>query len=517
MNLSQKTRYWLAMLLTLTFSLSVYAQNITVTGTVIDNTGEPLIGATVMQKGTQHGVATDIDGNFTISVPSKATLQFSYIGYDTKEVPVNGQTRIDVTLENNTTVLDEVVAIGYGTVKKKDLTGAVSSVSGSELAKVPVTSAAAALQGKAAGVNIVSQNGAPGASMNVTVRGGASLTQDTKPLYIVDGFAMSDALQNIDINDIETIDVLKDASSTAIYGARGSNGIIVITTKSAAAGKTKVDYNGYVSFDKLSKKLDMMSNVRDYVGYQYELAELQGKTTTWATGYNDASYDNDDAWYSGIFGAMDERYGLAANPYSIDWQDEAFGGHATTQNHNVSLSTGTEKTRVLLSYNHVNQDGLLANHDYRRNSIRAKINAELWKGVKVDFNSFFYDNMTHGGGSYGHMDYVLLQPINGGTLFTQDEIRNTETSIQFKKLDSNYNLNNPLVQNLASTSGNHTRRFEVNAGITIDFLKYLSWRTQGNYSTSWGKGTTFADERSTGYLADPENTGMTGSIKNSSS
>ncbi len=241
MNFSQKLRYWFVFLLTVTFSLSICAQNISVSGTVVDDTGEPLLGATVMQKGTQHGVATDLDGNFTISVPAKAVLVVSYIGYDNKEVPVNGQTHLDITLSTNATMLDEVVAIGYGTVKKKDLTGAVSSVSGSELAKAPVTSAAAALQGKAAGVNIVSQNGAPGASMNVTVRGGASLTQNTKPLYIVDGFEMSDALANIDINDIETIDVLKDASSTAIYGARGSNGIIVITTKSAAAGKTKVD------------------------------------------------------------------------------------------------------------------------------------------------------------------------------------------------------------------------------------------------------------------------------------
>lgn len=517
MKFSQKTRYWLALLLTITFSVSLYAQNITVSGTVFDDMGEPLLGATVMQKGTSHGTATDLDGKFSISVPSKAILLVSYIGYDTKEVPVNGQTKIDVTLATNSTMLDEVVAIGYGTVRKKDLTGAVSSVSGSELAKAPVTSAAAALQGKAAGVNIVSQNGAPGSKMNVTVRGGASLTQNTKPLYIVDGFEMSDALENIDINDIETIDVLKDASSTAIYGARGSNGIIVITTKSAAAGKTKVDYNGYVSFDKLSKKLDMMQNVRDYVGYQYELAELQGKTTTWATGYNDAEYDNSSEFYTGIFGMMDQRYGAAANPYSVDWQDEAFGGHATTQNHNVSISTGTDKTRVLLSYNHVDQDGLLANHDYRRNSIRAKINAELWKGVKVDFNAFFYDNLTHGGGNYGHMDYVLLQPVNGGTLFTQDQLMNTETSIQYKKLDSNYNLNNPLVQNLASVSSGHTKRFEVNGGVTIDFLKDFSWRTQGNYTTSWGKGTSYADERSTGYLSDPVNTGMQGSINNSNS
>lgn len=515
MNLTQKTRYWLALFITAAFSISAMAQNITVKGNVTDNTGEPLIGATILQKGTKVGTATDIDGNYTITVSPNATLIVSYIGYNPQDVAVKGRKTIDVVLESSATTLDEFVAIGYGVVKKKDLTGAVSSVSGSELVKAPVTSAAAALQGKAAGVNIVSRNGAPGASMNVTVRGGASLTQGTEPLYIVDGFAMSNALQNIDINDIETIDVLKDASSTAIYGARGSNGIIVITTKSASAGKTKVDYNGYVSFDRLSKKLDMMQNVRDYVGYQYELAELQGKTTTWATGYNNAFYENTPEFYGSVFSTIDDLYGAAANPYSVDWQDEAFGGHATTQNHNVSLSTGNEKTRVLLSYNHIGQDGLLANHDYRRNSIRAKINAELWKGVKVDFSSFFYDNKTHGGGQYGHMDYVLLQPINGGTLFSYDQLRDSETSITYKKLDSNYNLNNPMVQNLASTSSNHNRRFEVNAGITIDFLKYFSWRTQGNYQTTWAKGTSFADERSTGYLSDPVNTGMQGSIKNS--
>lgn len=517
MKFCLKTRYLLALLLTVAFAVSINAQNITVNGTVYDDTGEPLLGATVMQKGTAHGTATDLDGNFTLSVPSNATLVFSYIGYDNKEVAVNGQTKLEVTLTTNTTVLDEVVAIGYGTVRKKDLTGAVSSVSGADLAKVPVTSAAAALQGKAAGVNIVSQSGAPGASLNVTVRGGSSITQSTKPLYIVDGFEMSDALQNIDINDIETIDVLKDASSTAIYGSRGSNGIIVITTKSAQAGKTRVEYNGYVSIDKLGKKLDMMQNVSDYVSYQYELSELQGKTQTWATVYDDGYGVDMDDFYTGVYGRIAERYGSAANPYSIDWQDEAFGGHATTQNHNVSVSTGTEKTRVLLTYNHVNQDGLLANHDYRRNSIRAKINAELWKGVKIDLNSFFYDNKTHGGGQYGHMEYVLLQPINGGTLFSYDELRNSETSITYKNLDSYYHLNNPLVQTLASVSENHTRRFEVNGGITIDFLKYFSWRTQGNYTTSWGKSTSFSDENSTSYLSDPENTGMQGSINNSNS
>lgn len=513
MNYSQKLRYWFVFLLTVTFSLSICAQNISVSGTVVDDTGEPLLGATVMQKGTQHGVATDLDGNFTISVPAKAVLVVSYIGYDNKEVPVNGQTHLDITLSTNATMLDEVVAIGYGTVKKKDLTGAVSSVSGSELAKVPVTSAAAALQGKAAGLNIVSQSAAPGAKLNITVRGGTSLTQGTEPLYIVDGFAMSDALSNIDINDIETIDVLKDASATAIYGARGSNGIIVITTKSAAAGKTKVDYNGFVSFDKLSKKLDVMDNALDYVGYQYEFANLQDKLTAYSTVYDNRLGVDSPDFYTGALGRIAERYG---DSYAIDWQDEAFGGHATTQNHNVSISTGTDKLRMLLSYNYTDQDGLLANHDYKRNSLRAKINGELWKNVTFDFSSFYYDNVTHGGGAYSGMKSILLQPINGGTYYTRDELLTSEFTFRdFRGLDSYYDTGNPLVANEASKSEKHNRRFEVTGGINIDFLKHFRWRTAGNYHSTWSKGTSFADKRSSSYVIDQANVGMNGSISNS--
>lgn len=514
MNLSQKTRYWLAMLLTLTFSLSVYAQNITVTGTVIDNTGEPLIGATVMQKGTQHGVATDIDGNFSISVPSKATLQFSYIGYDTKEVPVNGQNRIDVTLENNTTVLDEVVAIGYGTVRKKDLTGAVASVSGSELAKVPVASAAQALAGKAAGVNIVSQSGAPGAGINITVRGGASITQSTKPLYIVDGFPMDDALSNIDINDIETIDVLKDASSTAIYGARGSNGIIVITTKSANEGKTRIDYNGFVSFDVLPKKLDVMSNPLNYANYQYELIALRNNYGLFTQVYdNDFDYANDPSFYTGVYERMNQMYGQGgALDYALDMQEEGFGGSAVTQNHSLSISGGNEKTKYLISYNFIDNDGLLANHDYTRNSVRAKINSELFKGVKLDFSSFFYGSSTHGGGKFDGLDDLIKYPINGGTMLTRDELLNTQTLGIYRTMTSLYSATNQLVQNRAATSTNRARRLELNAGITVDFLKNFTWRTSGNYVTTWGKSTSFAGPEGTGYLLDPLNTGMSGSI-----
>lgn len=514
MKFCQKTRHWLALLLAMTFSVSLYAQNITVSGTVIDDTGEPLLGATVMQKGTTNGTSTDFDGNFTISVPSKATLVFSYIGYDTKEVPVNGQSKINVTLTTNSTMLDEVVAIGYGTVRKKDLTGAVSSVSGAELAKVPVTSAAQALQGKAAGINIVQQSGAPGAGVNVTIRGGASITQSTKPLYIVDGFPMDDALSNIDVNDIETIDVLKDASSTAIYGARGSNGIVVITTKSAAAGKTKIDYNGFVSFDRLSKKLDVMDNALEYVQYQYELAALANNPNIWTTLFDDAADANYGNYMANVYDRMSELYG---DSYALDMQKEGFGGTSLTQNHNISVSGGNEKTKYLISYNYSGNDGLLANHDYKRNTVRAKINSELYKGVKFDFSTFFYNAETHGGGKFDGMDNLLQYPINGGTYYSRDELLNTQTLIGFREVTSSFSAPNQLVQNLAATSEKRERRLELNAGVTIDFLKHFTWRTAGNYVTKWGKSTSFADENSTGYLSDPTGTGVSGSIGNSES
>ncbi len=511
MKLSQKTRYLLTWLLAVTFSLTAYAQDITVTGTVLDETGEPMVGATVMQKGSGNGVSTDIDGNFSIKVPSKSSLIVSYIGYDPKTVAVNGQTKLEITLDGSSTMLEEVVAIGYGTVKKKDLTGAVSSVSGKDIAKVPVANVATALQGKAAGLNIVSQSSAPGAGLNVTVRGGTSITQSTKPLYIVDGFTMDDALTNLDANDIETIDVLKDASATAIYGARGSNGIIVITTKSAAKGKTKVDYNAFFSWEKLSQKLDVMDNARDYTIYQYEMAELQNKTQNWANYYDDRSTPG-PGFYETVYDRINERYG---NSYAEDWQDRVFGGTAFTNNHNVSVSTGNDRLQAMVTYNHNGQDGLLANHDYQRNSLRAKINAQLFPHIKFDFSAFFYNNVVHGGGAYSGMKNVLLQPINGGTLFTHEQLLETETCVNLRGMDSAYDISNPLVQTEASTSEKRSRHFDVNAGVTIDFLKHFTWRTSGNYSTNWGKSTSFADENSTSYLIDPKNTGMNGSIGNS--
>lgn len=498
----------------LTCTSALAQSGITITGTVKDEL-DLLPGVSIQVKGTGNGTISDIDGNFSLTVPNEqSVLTFSYVGYVPQEIRVGSNRNFNITMVADNQTLEEVVVIGYGKVKRKDLTGAISSVSGSDLATVPVMSAAQALQGKAAGVNIVSSSGAPGAGIDITIRGGTSITQSTKPLYIVDGFEMDDALSNININDIESIEILKDASSTAIYGARGSNGIVMITTKSGKKGKTSVTYNAYFSFDRLSNKLDMMSDVEGFVKYQYEMAELQGKTSGWSNVFDNSLGVDSPGFHSGAYDRIHDRY---SGVEGVNWQDEVFGGTALTQNHNVNVSTGSEKTQVLLSYNHNSQDGLLANHNYAKNTIRAKVNSELYKGIRLDMSMMFTNSDRDGGGSYSGMKNVLLQPITGGTMFTRDELLYTQTYPDFSSLDTSYDTANPIVQNNASTSNSRSRLFTVNGGIDIDLFKYFTWRTAGQYSFTNGKSTSFADENSTSYLMDRENTGINGSIGNSES
>ncbi len=496
--------------LCLMLAFTAAAQTKTVSGTVFDPDGEPIIGASVTVVGTSTGVATDIDGNFTIpNVADNAKIRISYIGYKPTELSVAGQSKFEVKLQEDSNVLDEVVAIGYATVKRSDLTGAASSVGAKELVNVPATTAAQALQGKAAGVNITTAGGAPGASSQITVRGGMSITQSSAPLYIVDGFEMSDALSNISVNDIETIDVLKDASATAIYGARGSNGIILITTKSAQKGKTKVDYNAFVSFDHMSKKMKMLDNAVDYATYQYDYGMFTGNSSNYARIFdNDMGFD-DPAFNSGAYSRIAERY---AGRRVIDWQDEVFSGSAFTQSHNVSIATGTDKSQILVSYNFNGQDGAIKNHDYKNNSIRTRINTELWKGIRFDMNALYTNTDTHGGGSYSGMTSVLQSPIMGGTYFTEDELINTQTRLILNGLNTNYGATNQLIENAAVVTRKVQNLYSVNGGIEIDLPYGLVWRTAGSYKYSDGKSTKFADENSYNYLVGNAS-GMEGSIE----
>ena len=457
---------------------TVFAQSgITVTGTVKDDV-ESLIGVSVAVKGTTIGTITDMDGKFTLNVPNeKSVLTFSYVGYDPQNVTVGSTRNFNITMKSDNQLLEEVVVIGYGTVRKKDLTGSTASVNGKDLAAIPVTTAAQAISGKLAGVNVTTSSGAPGADINILVRGGTSITQDVKPLYIVDGFQMDDGLQNVDINDIESIDVMKDASATAIYGARGSNGVVLITTKSGKEGKTRVTYNAYVSFESLSNTLDMLG-VEDYVKYQYEYQVIRNQEASWATMFGGNTSDPD--FYTGAYSRIERDY---RNRQGIDWQDIVFGGTVLTQNHNVSVSGGTNKTNFVVSYNYMGQDGVLAKTGYNRNNLRAKLNHELYKGVRLDVSTSFSATEIEGGGTFSGLKQTALQPVTGGVLFTNEEMINTDLRDQMMLYESSYDINNPLISQDAVTKTKYRRQVGVNAGLDIDipWIKGLTFRTAGSY------------------------------------
>lgn len=326
-NKMKTTRTALLTLLVALISLSVSAQNVTVKGTVKDKTGETVIGASVVEKGnTSNGTITDIDGNYTISVPANATIVFSYVGMTTQEASVKGKTQIDIVMEDDAQALEEVVVIGYGAVKRKDLTGSVATVSSDVLAAVPVASATEALTGKMAGVQITTTEGSPDAEMKIRVRGGGSITGDNTPLFIVDGFPV-ESISDIPASDIEDITVLKDASSTAIYGSRGANGVILVTTKSGKEGKINVSYNAYYSWKKIAKTLDVLDPY-DYAKWQYEQALLRGN-----------SYVED---YESYFGSYEDLDMYKNIPYN-DWQDLTFGRTGNTFNHNLSITAVVKK------------------------------------------------------------------------------------------------------------------------------------------------------------------------------
>ena len=351
---------------------SVSAQ--TVKGVVTDNTGEPIIGASVMEVGVAgNGGVTDLDGNFTVSLKGKSKkLKVSYIGMKAKEVSVAGKETIDIKLEDDNTTLNDVVVIGYGTVRKKDLTGSVSSISDKQIANIPVSNVSEAMTGKMAGVNITTSEGSPDADVKIRVRGGGSLSQDNSPLYIVDGFPVS-SISDIAPSEIQSIDVLKDASSTAIYGARGANGVIIVTTKSGSEGKTQVNFNASFGLKKVTKLIKTL----DPYNFAYALFE------NGATNYGD--YDDLDIWKS---------------VQGTDYQDEVFGRTGNQKQYNVSVSGGTKDIKYNVGFSHNDEKSIMLGSGYAKNNVNAKINANLNKWLTLDFNA--------------RMAYTKLDGLNGG-------------------------------------------------------------------------------------------------------
>ena len=392
------------LLLVLCVGLPARAQNITVNGVVEDSAGEPMIGATVLVDGSKDGVATDFDGKFTIKCSPKARLQVSYIGYKTQTIDVNGQTEIKVVLLEDSEALEEVVVIGYGgTRARRDLTGSVGSVSGVKLAAVPVTSAAVALQGKVAGVQVTTVDGQPGADINIRVRGATSVTQSNDPLYIVDGF-QTDNINDIPPSDIQSIDILKDASLTAIYGAKGGNGVVIVTTKSAAEGKTQVNFNAQGSISHISKKMDLMG-AYDFVNYQWD----------YATGHSTRNSQTRKFRYN--FGNPQDM-DLYRQAPSHDWQDEVMGNNPFSYSTNLSIGGGNDKTRYNISITQSDDRGVIMGSGVRRTNIHTKLQTKILPNLTLQYNpkmSYRRDEGAGGDniGSGGIIDVLRYRPTNG--------------------------------------------------------------------------------------------------------
>ncbi|MFG6685812.1 SusC/RagA family TonB-linked outer membrane protein [Mariniflexile sp. HNIBRBA6329] len=387
---------------------NVHAQSqITISGVVTDGgeLGGPLPGVTVLVKGTSNGTSTDFDGQFTLNnVASNATIVFSYIGYKSQEVAVNNRTSINITLETDVSQLDEIVLIdyGYGKVKKADMTGSSASIGSKELSTIPISSAAEALSGRLPGVNVTSADGEPGAEIRIRVRGGTSLSQDNSPLFVVDGFIVG-GIDNIPVNDIASIDVLKDAAATAIYGAQASNGVIVVTTKSPVAGKTSINYNNYYQFNELpqDRKYKVLSPY-EFVLANYEYEALRGQTAI--------------EGFEKYFGKYDDIE-LYKNRKPTDWQDELFGGSRLSQYHNLSIGGGTELTKMNLSLSHNADEGLLTGSAYERTAINFKLNQKISDRLSFDAQARITNTIKDGAGtSSGQLsikDAVQTRPVNG--------------------------------------------------------------------------------------------------------
>ncbi len=467
------------LLMVLCVGLPARAQNITVNGVVEDSAGEPMIGATVLVQGSKDGVATDFDGNFTIKCASNAKLVVSYIGYKSQTIEVNGQTNIKVVLVEDAEVLEDVVVVGYGgTRARRDLTGSVGSVSGVKLAAVPVTSAAVALQGKVAGVQVTTVDGQPGADINIRVRGATSVTQANDPLYIVDGFQV-DNINDIPPADIQSIDILKDASLTAIYGAKGGNGVVIVTTKSAQEGKTQVNFNAQGSISHISKKLDLM-NAYDFVNYQWDYAAQRSKGEI-----------TEVMLYRYHFGNPHDMDLYRTAP-SHDWQDEVMGGNPFSYSTNLSIGGGTDKTRYNISITQSDDRGIIMGSGVRRTNIHTKLQTKILPSLTLQFNpkvSYRRDEGAGGDnvGTGGIIDVLRYRPTGGLRelgMYWGEGVADPDEEARFA-------YTNPVNDIQQNTRKKHSYSIANQASLEYKPIEGLTLRTEGVYNFSFADDNRF--------------------------
>lgn len=444
--------------------LSVYGQagkQMKVSGTIVDENNEPLIGVTLIVKGASAGTVTNLDGNYTIQAPENGTLVVSYIGYENQEIKVNKRSKIDVKMKPSAVALDEVVVTGYGSIRRSDITGSVASVSAESISKVAATSVTDALMGKMPGVQITTADGALDAEVNIRVRGGGSITQDNSPLYIVDGFPV-DNINNIPPTDIATVDVLKEASMTAIYGARGANGVVVITTKSPKAGKTSIQFNSYLQTRTLAKKLPLMDNYEFVMAeYEYQLVR-NGESGVKGFNRNFGFYDDLDLY----------KY-IEPN----DWQEDIFGGTPLSQYYNLSIDGGSEKTKFNISFTRNKDEGQMIGSGLARNNIRMRLNHELFKGVKLETNINYMNRTVDGAGTGGTnvKNALCFRPTNGLSNDFAYDYDDENLDEAGNSLNSTYTPSEDTEQNYRKKIEN---KLSLQAALVWDIVNHLQFRSE---------------------------------------
>lgn len=448
------------------------AQNRTIKGRVVDESGNPVVSANILAKGTKKGTQTDNAGNFSITVAGNGStdLVVSSVGYAAKIVPVTGNDAGTVQLVKEVITQEDVVVVGYATIKRKDLTGSVSSVNARELKDFPLSSAAEALQGKLAGVQLISSEGAPGADILVRVRGGGSITQDNSPLYIVDGVQVENALSVISPQDIATVDVLKDASTTAIYGARGANGVVIITTKGGKPGKTQVTYNGSYGFRKLSNFQDVLQPY-DFVTWQWE--RTRGSV-------------QDSSSFAQTYGTTWDTLQNYKNVPFINWQDEVFGRSAKFSNHNVAVSGGDQKTTFNLSLTANKEEGVQITTGFERKSVNFKIDHKATDKLRIGFTARYIDQQIDGAGT-----------TNGGTR-TTNRLRHTINYRPFELARPGFGIDdfdeslylasagatNPVILTYAEYRKQTSKALYFTGYASYNILKNLTFRTTIGYDNA---------------------------------
>ena len=461
-NLLTRSYKLLLTLLVLLMSTNAFAQRLTATGKVVDAAGLEVIGASVLEKGTTNGVVTNLDGEFSLSVGQNATLVISFIGY--KTIEVKAATNMNITLQEDNELLDEVVVIGYGSVKRKDVTTAVSTVSTKDLDQRPIVSAAQALQGKAAGVSVMQPSGEPGGGMSIRVRGTTSFNGSNDPLYVVDGVPV-DNINFLSPNDIENLSILKDASSAAIYGSRAANGVVLITTKSGSAGNAKVALNVQYGMTKVGKSMEAL-NTEQYRELQEEIGAVNP---------------------TALEGLTDQT----------DWFDEVYKT-GQTQNYQVSVSNGNEKMKYFLSAGYLDEKGILEGTYFKRYSFRANIDNQIRSWLNVSANISYSDNIGNTGiisGTGANRGGVVLSVINTPTYAP---IWDPEKPNQYNNNFYGVNIMNPM-ENLARQKNNKNKenRLIASGAATISFLPNLKLKSSVALDRRNGVSTTFLDPIST--------------------